>query len=227
MPFYGKQKNNISLVLFVDEVSFSKSTNNNRMYAIICQIAELPELVRSNYKNIIPLLFFVGSQPNFNILFRNYLKNLNSFLNKENTLKINTKHYHIRIYCLIADAPARAKVLNTIQFNGEYGCFHCLHPGENIGQGRGGNKRVYCAKVFPLRKNNLYVEQVKEVKQKKELLYGIKSSSYLSKWIMLPESCLLDYMHLCLEGGVKKFINLWFNSTNSSNDFYLGILNYF
>ncbi|CAF0951785.1 unnamed protein product [Brachionus calyciflorus] len=183
MPFYGNEKNYISLILFVDEVSFSKSTNNNRIY----------------------------------------LKNLSLYLNKENLLKINSKDYNIRIYCLIADAPARAKVLNIIQFNGEFGCFHCLHPGKNIGQGRGGNKRVYCAKVFPLRKNSLYLEQVKEVKQKKEMLYGIKSSSYLSKWIMLPDSCLLDYMHLCLEGGVKKLINLWFNSTYSSNDFYLGI----
>ena len=142
MPFYGNKENFISLILFVDEVTFSKSSNNNRIYAILCQIAELPEIVRYSYKNIIPLLFFVGSHSNFNILFRKYNTQLEFYLNEKNILNINSKEYNIRIYCLIADASARAKVLNINQINGDFGCFHCMHPGENLRLGKHGNKRV-------------------------------------------------------------------------------------
>ena len=35
----------------------------------------------------------------------------------------------IKIAGFIADAPATAKALNVIQFNGYYGCFKCLNPG--------------------------------------------------------------------------------------------------
>ena len=79
MPFYSYEINKISLILFVDEVSFTKSGNNNRMYAILCQIAELPEIVRSAYRNIVPLVFFDGPQSNFNSLFRNFLTQLNFY----------------------------------------------------------------------------------------------------------------------------------------------------
>ena len=40
----------------------------------------------------------------------------------------------IFIHCLIADAPARAKITRTKQFNGEFGCMHCLNPGLRIGR---------------------------------------------------------------------------------------------
>ena len=42
----------------------------------------------------------------------------------KNGLKIR-----IKIAGFIADAPATAKALNVIQFNGYYGCFKCLNPG--------------------------------------------------------------------------------------------------
>lgn len=37
----------------------------------------------------------------------------------------------LQVYCIcsVADAPARAQMLNTLQYNGYYGCGWCLHPG--------------------------------------------------------------------------------------------------
>lgn len=224
MPFYDDQNNKISLIFFVDEVSFSKSSNNNKMYAVICQIAELPEIVRSAYRNIIPMIFFVGPHPNFNSLFRNYLQQLDLYIGNGRTLKSNKKEYNLCVHAFIADAPARAKVLNISQFNGEYGCFHCMHPGEKIGERNRGNKRVFSSKVYRIRDNSLYSAQIREVKNKKEVLYGLKWSTYLSKWINLPDACLIDYMHLSLEGEVKKLIILWFCSTNSGKNFYIGFV---
>ena len=36
---------------------------------------------------------------------------------------------------MIADLPAKAAMLNIKQFNGEFGCITCLHPGESSGPG--------------------------------------------------------------------------------------------
>lgn len=38
------------------------------------------------------------------------------------------------------DLPAKAAVVNAKQFNGEFGCIYCYHPGEYC---RLFNKRIY------------------------------------------------------------------------------------
>jgi len=45
----------------------------------------------------------------------------------------------------VADAPARALLLERMQFNADYGCDFCLHMGENVEKGLGH------VQVFPLR----------------------------------------------------------------------------
>lgn len=218
--FYGNKNGYISLIIFVDEVSFSKSSNLHKMYAILCQIAELPPNLRSSYKNIIPLAFIVGNCPDFNIVFQDFLTELKIKIEEKAEILVNNYIYTLRILAFVADAPARAKVLNITRFNGAYGCFHCLNPGLNINQR--GNKRIYLTKEYPTRTNNLYNEQVKQALIEKKVICGIRNSTYLSNWLTLPDTCILDYMHLCLEGTVKSMLGIWLNSSNSKKDFYLG-----
>ena len=40
------------------------------------------------------------------------------------------KNFLIRVQSIILDLPAKAAVLKVKQFNGEFGCIHCFHPGE-------------------------------------------------------------------------------------------------
>ena len=49
----------------------------------------------------------------------------------------------IYLHGFIGDAPARSKCCNSIQFNGENGCLHCLNPGLLYGR-----KRVYKGNSF-------------------------------------------------------------------------------
>ena len=41
------------------------------------------------------------------------------------------------------DLPAKATVLNMIQYNSEYGCTHCLQSGQRVATTRGGSVRVF------------------------------------------------------------------------------------
>jgi hypothetical protein len=43
------------------------------------------------------------------------------------------------VHSLIVDLPAKAMLLNIKQFNGEFGCVACFHPGQKTGT----NSRVY------------------------------------------------------------------------------------
>ena len=46
------------------------------------------------------------------------------------------------VLCATLDLPAKAKVQNVIQFNGEFGCSSCKQPGKVVPVGAG-NTRVY------------------------------------------------------------------------------------
>lgn len=36
------------------------------------------------------------------------------------------------LICAVLDLPAKAAMLNCIQYNGEYGCSTCKHPGTMV-----------------------------------------------------------------------------------------------
>ena len=40
--------------------------------------------------------------------------------------------YNIDLLFITCDLPAKAALLNTNQYNGQYGCSHCLHPGQQV-----------------------------------------------------------------------------------------------
>lgn len=75
--------------------------------------------------------------------------------------------------CAICDAVANFK-----QFNGEYGCGHCLHPGVQMRKGNGTVRVYHGLEEMPgLRDHNTTV-QIGEIAQKNEQsILGIKISN--------------------------------------------------
>ncbi|CAF0975744.1 unnamed protein product, partial [Brachionus calyciflorus] len=49
---------------------------------------------------------------------------------KDNIFEFKDKSFAKRVQSIILDLPAKAAVLQTKQFNGEFGCLNCYHPGE-------------------------------------------------------------------------------------------------
>ena len=39
-----------------------------------------------------------------------------------------------QLLCVVVDLPAKAAILNCMQYNGEYGCSSCKHPGCSVSQ---------------------------------------------------------------------------------------------
>ena len=49
----------------------------------------------------------------------------------------------VNLFVIICDEPMTAKAFNITQFNGKYGCFSCLHPGESSGHFSEGRSCVH------------------------------------------------------------------------------------
>lgn len=134
-------KNCISLILFADGAQFLKS-NTGTIWAILGMICNLPPVIRCMFMNIIKLIFIHNRSFSFNGIVEKHLLIEIKKLSSEGLKLSDTVTVLVYIHGFIADAPARAKCCNSIQFNGEFGCLHCFNPGKLITS----HKRIYKGK---------------------------------------------------------------------------------
>ena len=109
--------------------------------------------------------------------------------------------------------PAKAAVLNMVQFNGKFGCTYCQNPGKNIKQGQ----HIYQPSDSHVLRTELQMKQwpsKAEVSHKR--VFGVKGLSVPSGSVNIPFGAPIDYMHAVLEGVVKTLLKVWFNSKNHS-----------
>ena len=149
-------------------------------------------------------------------------KNMESFTNalKKGIVVEDNEKLEIKLVGVIADAPAMAKLVNMNQFNGYYGCVHCLHPGQRL--------ENFSKTVFPYSKNikprlnEDYLQQVEQTIIQNAICKGVKGSCWLSQFIKVPENVILDYMHLSCIGVVKSLMFLWLESKRDEK-WFIGI----
>ena len=109
-------------------------------------------------------------------------------------------------------------VLNVKQFNREFGCSTCLHPGKRLTNG----SRVYLPDARVQRRTN--TAMLMDAKQAEEsgcAINGVKGSSVLSPSIDLVQGIPVDHMHAVLEGVTCWLLKAWFESSNSGKPFYI------
>ena len=123
----------------------------------------------------------------------------------------------------IADAPARAMLLNFMQFNGSYGCHYCEHPGLSVMKGDG-HVRVFPIKfpIPPLRDSKTtLLHAVAAINNDGKHVCGVKGFSILS---LIPKFDLItgtipDIMHCVFLGIVKQFLAIWLESNGKPYSF--------
>lgn len=107
------------------------------------------------------------------------------------------RHFTIKLYSFVCDAPARAFVKNVINHNGKHGCERCRVKSVRLGG------RCFNDENARLRTN-------KSVKRMTHARHH-KGPTPLSQLdgIKLVSHFVLDYMHLVLLGVVRKLVYLW------------------
>lgn len=110
----------------------------------------------------------------------------------------------------VADLPAKANLLNIIQFNGRYGCSLCLEPGEYRTDL---HSYVYMKTELANLRTTEEVTRLANVARGVIPLLGVRrGQSVLTGHIDLVWGCPIDYMHCVCEGVVKQFADIFFGT---------------
>lgn len=114
---------------------------------------------------------------------------------------VKNKNYHLKIYGITGDCPALKKILNFIGHNGYDCCWFCFIHGQHIH-----NKRQYCyQQPINLRSRQNYLKDSTEAHRTKSRVNGHLGRSVIHDLVdlPLPDSIVIDYLHVTLLGHVK------------------------
>ncbi len=124
-----------------DGVPLFKSSSTS-FWPVYLVVHNLPPDIRMNSENMILGAIWCGpKKPCMNALLGPLLKTIKSLCNVGVEVKTPSGLKVLRTKLLfgVFDMPAKAAVLDQKQFNGEFGCTTCLHPGTRLDNGN----RIY------------------------------------------------------------------------------------
>jgi len=220
-----KQKCDITLQFNCDGAPVFNSSKFS-IWPLVCGINELPTALR-NCNMMLHTLWFGRVKPctttflqpfvsEITDLYNNGFRFVKSSVGQEQIINVSAT-------LCISDAPARAMLQDFVQFNGQYGCGFCHHPGERMKKGLG-TVQVYPLKeIYPLRTREGTLKLAKKATDSGKPAQGVKGASLLS---LLPnfdivQSFIPDYMHSVLLGVVRQFLTIWTDSCNSRKPYFI------
>lgn len=218
----------LSLSFSCDGVPVFQSSKFS-IWPLQCSVNEVPPEERD--KNIILCgMWFGSSKPLMSSFLKPFVEECKSLghtgLHWQDPVDHSFKTTKVYALCAICDAVARPLLQNFKQFNGEYGCGHCLHPGVRL------TKDNRTVRVYPSleempdrRDHSTSVEIGEVVKNTGQIILGIKGPSPV---VDLPNFDLIngmvpDYMHCVLLGVCRQIATLWFDSKSCSKPWYIGL----
>jgi len=207
-----ENKLNLVFSLCTDGVPAFKSSSTS-LWPVYLVVFNIPLEVRMNADNIILAGLWVGpTKPPMKFLLEPIISNIEQL---QFDLNIFGEKIEItgKLVMGLFDLPAKASVLCAKQYNGEYGCSVCIHPGLRLSNGA----RVYLPRVYPERTN----DGVKTAAD--SCTEGVLGRSILTDVVDLVDSIPVDYMHCYLEGVVKLLIRSWVHPNNHRQPFYIGL----
>ncbi len=214
----------VTLTVNTDGVKVFKSKSQSSLWPIQMIINEIPASRRFKKENIILTGLWFGNTPDFDMYFKPFSDELKELDEDQIQVSVTNTIYNIilRVLLVTADTVARCKILMFKQFNGAFGCTYCLHPGAKINDSNSHKYPVgesdYCRRTHS---NSLNL--MKLALKTGECICGVKGISPLVafKDYDLIQGTVIDYMHCVLEGVVSLLLDLWFDSENHKNKYYV------
>ena len=219
---HNLSNNDLSLTWNTDGIPVFESSRYS-IWPIQSSINELPPHLRGKHV-LLNGLWFGDKKPAMNTFLKPFVeecKNLesNGFINQD-----EEQPRKVFAMVLSADSPARAIVKNCKQFNGENGCDWCEFPGETAANAQPPT-RYYPYRGPPKkrtkRKQMRYT--LKSIREN-EAVKGVKGPSIIG---ILPtfdpvRGVAVDYMHCVCLGVMRQFLNLWMDSKQHDQPYYIG-----
>lgn len=196
----------ITLTLNTDGVRVYKSKRKASLWPIQLFINEVPPSKRLKQENIILSGIWFGSDPVFEVYFKPLIKEMKILdENKILAQKYNVSNVGVTVRILFtsADAPAKCKLLKLKQYNGEFGCTYCLHPGFMVGASTT-SKYTLSSEGYRLRTHASTLALMNSwLSTGKEILGVMGVSPMIGfKDYDLIRGTIIDYLHCILEGFI-------------------------
>lgn len=217
--------NNISLSFFTDGIPLFKSSGVS-LWPVYLLINEIPRKQRFLKKNMVLWGIWQGSgKPNMTVFLKSLVLDLQKLYYEGLAFHIEGRPICSKVILLVGtmDLPARAGVLNMTQYNGEYSCIFCLHPGVVVRSGKG-HCRSFPFRDEPMRttmETKRNAEQALNSRKRVKGMMGISVLNYLP-YFLICEYIVIDYMHGVLLGICKKLLGMWFNATSAGKPYFIG-----
>ena len=218
---FFSRKNHLALFLSTDGVPLFKSSKVS-LWPVYLVILNLPANIRTNSENVILCGIWVGPtkhvmklllDPDMQRIQQLSTLGLDIIMQSGETITIRAK-----LVMGVFDLPAKAAVLCAKQFNGEFGCSVCLHPGKRLSN----NSRVYLPDTYTERTHAGVLSAVWQAEHTKSSVQGVYGTSPLAYTTDLVNSIPVDYMHYVLEGVTRWLMNSWFDSKHHVRPYYIG-----
>lgn len=179
-------------------------------------INELPFSARSSRPTLC-MLWFGKDKPDMKIFLQPFVDYMNQLSNNGISVIDNEGQEHlVKCFplCCCVDSVARAPMQGLIQFNGKYGCNWCYHPGEQVHHIKRKVLKYPCLDDIPESRaeSDTLTLLSEALEEGKDPEYGWL---FCSPLIDLPRFDIIDgfvpdFMHNCLLGVARKFIEYWF-----------------
>jgi hypothetical protein len=228
-PLSPENPYNISFSWNTDGIPNFKSSKFS-LWPFYLIINELPYRQRMMKENMILCgLWFGESKPFMSLFTKPLMKSLkmletNGIEYEVDNEQILTKAFLI---CGTADLPAKSLVLNCNQFNGQFSCLKCLHPGETYKTQKGGSVHTFSYNAsLPMHEQRTSENCLRDAilaTESRKTINGIKGPSFLMTLMSYDfiNSTSVDYMHGVLLGITKLLTKLWISTTHSKEIFFI------
>lgn len=204
--------NIITLTMSTDGAAIFKSTKDKSLWPLQFIVNEIELKYRFKRENTFCAAISFGKTPNMAMFFKTFIEECKK-INDDGGLKVTMKNGDIKflkIFPMIftGDTPAKAYVLNRIQFNGYNGCPYCKHTGTIVnGQVR------YCKRDNgPPRKDEDARISMFEAQSTKKLVDGYRGVSPLMA---------LDHFNIVWQSGIDRMHNIDIGVTKKLFDLFL------
>lgn len=192
------------------------------MWAVMGFLVELPPEIQYMLSSLILTgLWYGKTKPNVPVFLKSFVNELSGlnhgceFVNDNDELVPSV----VRIQSLVPDLPTKSMLLEIKQFNGQFGCSTCKHPGTYVGELR---TRIYTSTPFPLRTAAESHRLADIAEQTGTTVFGIKGKNVFGQLLSIPDNVPIDWMHCVCEGVLKRqLFHKWFQEDFVAEEYSL------
>lgn len=173
----------------------NQSGGDDELWPILCQVHFVPDI----YKPF-PVAIFCGKEKpqNTEVYFEKFVSEINKLI--EEGVLISGKQYSVIVKYFICDTPARAFCKNTVGHVTKRVCERCTVKGTQEG---------VPSTVYPSINSNFRTDQTFRNQTNRAHHYGRTHILNITPPMNMIFSFVLDFMHLCCLGVMKKRIEWW------------------